>query len=242
MSDTTVQFNGIQAVLKAYEYRNVPAWALFVRKQMLFTYAGDSMEEGEECLKQALEMMSDSKATYTVKVYEDLPAGAKIKDTLPCDGSFNFRLNDEPVGYAGQVGSVAFSRELQELKEQQRMIIERLDLQDGDEEGESISGVQKWLGMIQQVMSTPGVSDIVSGIVQKFVGPQRVNAIAGQLSEPVQQTDQALQAELTRVIDAYGIIRQGMPDALQLLEKLAMMYQTEPDKFAKVKSMISFAI
>lgn len=250
MSYTSVQFVGMDAALKAYQHRDIAPWALFINKQMLFKYDGGDIAEGQDQLSNVLQMCSGSKATYTLRVYEDIPGG-KIKSATPDDGSFNFRLTDElPNG--GQVGgglNFQLMQELKELREENKRIIERLELQESDGDGGQVSGIEKYVTIAQQVMSIPGVGEIVSGIIRGFVpgAGQRIG-IAGAFDQPASEQSDAInkgdaeQEELNRVLLAYLTIREGMPGALPLLEKLAEMYKTDRKKFDQVKTMIGFAI
>lgn len=102
MSYGAVQFYGIENVVDAYTNKRIPAFAIWCGKQLQFRYDGTegdgeetapSMEEGAQLLRSYLEALyQGSSALYTLKTYDDLPPGAKIRPSTEYDTAFNFKL------------------------------------------------------------------------------------------------------------------------------------------------------
>lgn len=241
----SVQFIGIDPVLNAYEARKVAPWALFMNRQFLFKYEGDDLKEGAELLATILNQLNESPAVYTLKVYEDLPGG-KIREKTECDGSFNFRIVDAQGGAVGMVGGGSANYELvrlmQDIRQDQKQLAERLEMLESDEIEGEISGVNSTIGVIKEVMNIPGVGELLSGIIGRVFNPISAAPIAGIAGAPANENLPDESIELRRVLSAYSIIKEGMPDALVLLEKLAMMQQSEPDKFSKFRASIGLFI
>jgi len=88
-----VQFIGIDAVVKAFEYKKTAAWSIFQGRNLLHKHEGKDIDESADTLQEFLQMISTgTTAIYTLKVYESVE---KITEKTGCDGSFNFRLVNE---------------------------------------------------------------------------------------------------------------------------------------------------
>lgn len=236
---SSVQFSGIENVVRAYEMREIPRWAMFNNRQFLFKYEGETVEEGATLLREILDALISSPAVYTLKVYED-PTGGKIKEKTDCDGSFNFRLSDN-VGAVGGVSAGGINYELaamlKEMRQEQKQLQERIEMMEGDDTELDNDAVSKTVGQINSILTIPGVSELVGAVISRFVNPvslQRGAGIAGVADNENQSADETAR----RVLSAYNIINNSMPEALDLLEKLAMMAQSEPGKFQKFKMSI----
>jgi hypothetical protein len=154
-SNQTVQFRGLETVLKAYENRNLPAWSLWVGQQFLFKYEGSTVDEAVLQLNEVLEMIlkDGSTAIYTLKVYEDLPAGGKIKEKTPADGSFNFRLQEDSREYVRGNGN-SYNSQIATLEAR----IKELEAENEEEEDES------GLGAINEALEHPLIEKLLSSV------------------------------------------------------------------------------
>lgn len=233
---SSVQFNGIDKVLDAYQFRNAAAWSLWQNRQFLFKFEGDDIAEGAAQLQTILNAISDSPAVYTLKVYEDLK-GVKITDKLAADGSFNFRMKEQAVAGASDNSIVHL---LQQIRVDQAELKQRLDMQEAEDPENGSLGA---IGMVKEVLSIPGVPEILSGIVARFLNPVSAQpaALAGVPAQAAQAVEVSEQ-EVERLLSAYVAIREKMPEALELLETLGDMALNDPKKFAKVKAGISMFV
>src|SRR5262249_34048533 len=108
MSYGAVQFYGIDPVVEAYLNKRTPAFALWCGKELQFRYDGTesedvngvpSMEEGAQLLRAYLEAIyPGSTALYTLKTYDEIPPGTKIRPSTEYDTAFNFKLSAPTVG------------------------------------------------------------------------------------------------------------------------------------------------
>lgn len=240
---SSVQFKGADAVVKAYTMRNVARWGIWQNRQFLFKYEGDDTNEGADQLQEILQMIAESPAVYTLKVFE---GAGRVTEKTECDGSFNFKLQEpaEAVGGVGRVDPVIHT-----ILDQQKEILKRLEMSEAEAMEPESAGA---IGQIERVMQIPGVAQLVSGIVSRFLNPiQRGGAaIAGPPLYPATNTQQMESDQYNSLIEdrneqqrletAYLIIKSGMPDALGLLEKLAIIAQSDPAKFAGIKNSLSF--
>lgn len=158
MSSSSIQFRGKDAVLAAYENRKVAAWSVWQGRQFMFKNDGGNEEEAMGQLENVLEALAgSSNAIYTLKVYEELPAGGKIKSTTPDDGSFNFRLNDDnQIITNGQYTHLQNNNDLA-----QRLATLEAKLEEEPEESEPPNR----LGLIGEIISNPTLQPIVSQII-----------------------------------------------------------------------------
>lgn len=221
---SSIQFRDSEAVLAAYLNRNCPAWGLFQGKQFMFKYEGSTVQEGEAALTEVLDMLGNgsTNAIYTLKVYEDF-SGKKIKENTPCDGSFNFRLNDE-----NQVitNSQASSFKKQDLILEKLAVLEaRMDSENEEEEEEDET--EKALGKIGSYINHPVVAMIAQALFPGTKLPALAPAAPGQTlgnvpaaATPDQQIEQALE-----------ILKQRDPKLHEHLGKLAAMAVHQPANF-----------
>lgn len=257
MSNTSVQLEGIDSVVLSYRSRGIPAFSVSQGKDLNFWYAGNDLVEGESMLSDFLEMIQQSKAVYKLRVYDkrDIKDDS-IRSNTPDIGAVNFRLNCDPVGMIGSVnmggGSNAHIRELErklDILIQEKELRERLELESEEPDNGGISDV---IGQIQQVMSIPGVSDLVGGLIRGIIAPVMQRPINGapavenfynqfnssEVDNSQNTTTDLEAAEIERAAMAFVHIRSAVPDALELFEKLAMKAQTDPDKLRSQISMV----
>jgi hypothetical protein len=71
MSNNFTLFKGKEAILKAYMFNKVPAWAIFVDRIPMFSYEGDDLETGEDFLEQAIDNLVEcmGNGSYQLRVY-----------------------------------------------------------------------------------------------------------------------------------------------------------------------------
>lgn len=209
-----VQFRGIDNVIKAYGYKEIPAWALYCGTSLLHKYDGDNIDEGTAMLQEWLNMMgSSSNAIYTLKVYEDLKG--KIKDKTPCDGSFNFRLNMEDQLITNSQHRQYDNRLLLEQKMDR---IEKLLLgdDDDDDDSEELDEELDTIGRVKQVLETP----VVVGLVNKFFGLDIKPQTMGNVNEPGAAATADQQQQINQAIE---ILKKADKNFAANITKLAIL-------------------
>lgn len=232
---SSIQFKGIDVVLEAYESRNVAAWSLWQGRQFLFKYEGDNVTEGANELHSILDKLKHStNAIYTLKVYEDLGKGGKIKNNTPDDGSFNFKLNfDEQEISSQQYGSLRRQDKLeQDIAELKQMILERDNEEEEDEPHR--------LGVIGEILNDPGISQILQPLIQPFLSkilglgstpaqtPMR--SISG-INDDTRSTNTANDDAAATLNEAIKILKEADPKLPEHLMKLATLSKESPDSF-----------
>jgi hypothetical protein len=219
----SVQFRDSVAVLAAYLNRNCPAWSLFQGRQFMFKYEGGTVQEGEAALVEVLDMLSSgTNAIYTLKVYEDLPKGGKIKENTPCDGSFNFRLNEE--NQVPTQSQITRYNNNNEVLTRLTAIEARLN-EDAGEEEEEENETEKALGKIGSLLSNPTVALLANlifgaklpGLPAPAAGTVGNIPPAGNTDEEIKKALDVLKANDTRLADH--------------LTKLAAMSIHQPQNF-----------
>jgi hypothetical protein len=183
MRSSAVMFRGVKSTLKAYASNEVPAWSLWNGpKQLLFSFNGTDLIEGEAALKQALELLQEggTTAALMLAVYDDLKDGEKIKNTTPYDNSFNFCLWDDeqgeqsPYRYRG-------NKEIEDRMKAMEDILKKLSEEPEEDEGaEKIGGIQ---GILAGFLEVPEVKQALAGklvqFIDKITGMDKSKQIAG---------------------------------------------------------------
>jgi hypothetical protein len=174
MASSSVQFYGINAIVKALENRDIEAWSIWQQKQFMFKGMGI------DAFKTTLQMLqnSNSSATYTVRVYEDIEDEKKIKSSTPDDGSFNFKLfeNDGGTDY-NRIGYT------NRKESEENAIIAKIE-----ELGQRLADIEKpeaddSLGIVGKLLDHPVIAGIAPTIINLLVA-----AITGtKQPQPAQQ-------------------------------------------------------
>jgi hypothetical protein len=247
-----VMFKGIPAALQAYTNMDIPAWSLWCGSQLNFSYNGTSMADGAGQLQQYLEMIDqDSKATFSLKLHNELKKGEKITGKTPYHASFSFKLQDQayPSDRALMYGR-AQQDEITQLKNQMAILTERLAERDQEEEPADQGGIG---GVLNGILAMPEIQQAIAariiGLVDKFLPPATDPQPPPHLPEPdaypmrpakisgvprevmaadqVEQINRALQI-LARYDDHLG----------DHLEKLADIAQRSPTKFKMLLNLL----
>lgn len=228
-----VQFRSADNVLQAYRANNVPAFSVSAGTQLLTSYAGTDMEEGEQLLDKFLELLEQSKsaATYSVRVYKKLGKNEDINNKTAYHGSFNFNLTDRIVGSLSGLGAnengVSLARDFYDLKkqfeEQRQMIadlLEKLGEQSEDNGSEKpnigetlLASVLPHLPLLIEKLFPPKSTE---------PGQQQINGIF--LNYP--------ETERERIDKALEQLAKHTKDLPGLMEKLARYAAKNPVGFA----------
>jgi hypothetical protein len=245
----SIHFRGIAAVLKAYNDRDVSAWALWQKNQFITKGMDD------ETLQTFLNELHKhgSEAVYTLKVYEGVTDPSAIKEKTPCDGSFNFRLN-EPSDYPGMgvipyQGRSASPDRLAELEDKVNLLCEKLLHDEGEDEPEEDSSIA---GLISGVLRDPdklgkylkAFRELTGGTSYAspaYVG--NVTRLPGASMQgnpnPVASGGEISQEEkLQRLGAAIDVLDRCDPLLHLHLEKLASIAAGKPDQFKMLLSML----
>lgn len=216
---SSVQFIGSDAVLKACENRNCPAWSLWQGRQFMFKHDASTVDDAINALQEVLEMIGEStNAIYTLKVYEDLKPGTKIKENTPADGSFNFRLNNPEQmitnsQYSRQVGMNQVLSELNAIKLQ---LAEK-----EEEEEEEETDTEKTLGKIGDLMNNPVVMQLASMFLGKTI----------QLPAPAPGSLGNVGDQETKIKNALVVLKEHDARLGDHLEKLAAIAVSKKESF-----------
>lgn len=244
----SVQFVGIANVLQSFEDRKIEAWAIFVHKQML------TKGWGSDQLQAFLTTLDNSgtNAIYTLKVYEDITderGVSKIKSNTADDGAVNFRLDPQglnpPAAYSStrwqQIGyRETINDRLQKIEEALLKLAEEKQAEaEEEEEEESIGSI--FMDMIKNPAKASALVDVIKSITTPGHIPQTqytppMPATVGTVNTANQEQSQ--ENRLDRLAAAINILEQKDPGLIDHLEKLAIMAQDQPKKFANLLSML----
>lgn len=252
MSADSIQFYGRETVLDMFSSREAPYWSLWQRKQFLFKGSG---ADELDTLLEALEK-GQSNAAYTLKVYESVSDLSQIKERTEADGSFNFKLHQPEEREAQRMGYRSnLEREVQELKEELRIMREERESLEAEDPLEGMGVIGKVIGLLNEpdkleklisigksLLSPPAPQYV--GNVTRLTGNNQYQENLQQPPQPIQNTQtvnsskQWTQEELQRVSKALDTIGSRDPQAVDHLEKLAKIAEQNPEQFKTLLSLL----
>lgn len=267
MASKTVQFYGLDSVIKAAENRDCPTWGLFTAqdRQFLFKCENATMEQSILMLTKTLELLEGNETTaiYTLKFYEGADNGKvpRIKENTPCDGSFNFRLIDEDsVQETRNLHRVSGTRSISRLDDLEKKFDELMEVlkHDADDDEESQETMQQaFIGLIKEPAKLHQLINGINAARAMLTGgnPQLMGAVGnvipmGQTTVPEdpgagrspanlsQAPPEYDDQDLLRLNNALNILGTHDPLIIDHLEKLSQVAQANTVKFKSLISMI----
>lgn len=255
----SIQFRGLNEVLKAYENRDAQGWSLWDGKSFMFR--GIGINE----LTTTLESLdrNGSTAIYTCKVYEEIDNVKKIKQNTECDGSFNFRLYDreEDGRYLPGRGLSSVEDRLNERMNQfEDRILKVLEnmtdpgedpgeqqqdglmgtitglLQDPDKLGKLINLGKSIFGQPVQPAYVGNVNKLTEGLGNG--GDPSLSPSSLQTSQAAPVTPEEYEARVNRLGVAINTLEKADNKIVDHLEKLASISVNKPDQFKMLIGML----
>jgi hypothetical protein len=220
----TVQATSMDDVLAMYERYGLPAFAIWIQKEMFFPFEGADMEEGCALLAEILEQLRQSAAIYTLRVYKTVPVNG-IVNTTPYTAGFNFKLKDIRGADGEYLERRSDNSELMGVVNAMRLELQEMRLRlDGEEEEQPENDV---IGRIQQVLAHPLTNHILGYL----------NLAPANATEPVKRAvmngvnaptanDQDL-----KIQQAVAVLKEADPQCGDHLLKLAAIAQSDPKGF-----------
>lgn len=233
MAGISVQFVGLNEVMKAYDNKDCPRWAVCQGKNINFSYSGGDMAESRAELMEWLMMLSrrddedneryNTQAVYTLKFYDSL-RDKKINASTAEDSAFNFRLTD--TGRIKQLparSSQGIEIVLEQLRE---MKAEMQEVRKIAEKPAVIGNAEDKLETWEKVLDHP----ITMGLVGKIFGID----VSGLMMDGAKMAGVS-ESSLDAIIDE---LLQADPNLKEHLGKLLVIYQTNPSQFKMLIGMI----
>jgi hypothetical protein len=244
MSSGGIQFFGVDQAVEAYERRDVPAFSLWQGKQMLHKFDGSkdgdcSIATGAQELRSYLDMLyENSTAIYTLRVYEDLKPGQKIKPSTEHDGSFNFRINAPEQRAAGMGGgnNNLLLVEMQKINRQ----LAQINGVGGEDEDEDEDDKEPTIEEIAMgFLNEPEKLLRIVNVGKQLLGISPAPATVGNINRLQQSHEPGNDPDLlTRLGNAINILEQHDPKLVEHLEKLAKLAQQDKTLFNAVISKL----
>jgi len=259
MSVTAVQFYGVDDVVEAYNNKGTPAFAIWCGKMLQFRYDGTegedeqpskpNMQEGEQLLRQYLSSIwALSTATYTLKTYDDLSPGQKIRPSTEYDTAFNFKICLPQSSNIAQINGAYPSNNpvLNELKKlNERMDrYEELSEQEVDEEPQSLQ--EAVIGLLQEPERLSQVVEPIKELVS--LGRVLMGLPPIETTFPMQSAMNGLPVKkigntpdpdkVMRLGKALDTLEQYDDLLVEHLEKLAQVASSDKVKFKGLLSML----
>lgn len=231
MAGVSVQFVGLNEVLRAYDNKDCVNWAVWQGKNLNFSYPGSDAQESRAELEEWLKMLSrrssedqyPTQAVYTLKFYEDWK-GNKITAQTAEHSAFNFRLTDPADRLPARAGSIAG---VDVLVEELRTI--KTDIAALKEQAKTPAtvGGPEPLETWEKILDHP----ITMGLVGKMFGID----VPGLLAADAKLSGIPETAGMQEVIDE---LLKHDPDLLDHLKKLIRIAEHQPSTFRTIVGMI----
>ncbi len=240
-------FQGADSVVKAFEARGIPTWAVFNKTKLM--HSG----EGGELLTEYLNLLQEnfSGITYTLKCYRGMGAD-DVTDLSGSNGAFTFTLPGDGVGFANNRYAGGYDN----------TIGSRLTAIEKKLNGEGVEKKKDWGEVIMGWFEDP--DDVVKllGAVKMFTGkaspaemmqvvsslgsvePKRAGAVSPAAGLPAVEQDE--QFELTeqqeqvllRYVGSIERLEKCDPEFPAHLEQLARIAETKPDLYKMALSFL----
>jgi len=228
---SSVQFTGIENIIEAFEANDIPYFGVFAGKSLIFknpTRGEEAIQdtfEASELLRSFLyKLNKGSNAVYTLKLYENLPAGG-ITDKTPANFSINFRLNLEGM-YLTNDKAVQYeqkqSQQAEILAELKALRMKVETMEGTDEEEEEKNPIIGALTSNPEVMNALVMAAVgaITGIISKFAPQQQPikmqPAINGVNEEPTEQQ------KIDKAIEVLSQSTPNLGDSLLILAKMSI--------------------
>jgi hypothetical protein len=236
-----VQYTGINNVLRAIENIDIPYFAVFSGKALIFknpAFGDNGIDETGEAvniLQSFLEGLNQgSNAIYTLKLYETIPAGG-ITDKTPANYSINFRLNLEGMDRLPQsVSAENRNNTNSEILSELRALRMRVDEMEKEEPEEKPSGILGALIQNEAVLNTLVAS--VAGIVAHYMNKLSIKPI-NNVAMPINGIDQE-PTEQQKINKAIEVLSKNDPNLGDHLLILAKMSIDNPSQFTWLLGML----
>ena len=174
MNKLTVPFVGVENILNAYQTQaKMPFFSVWLNNAPIYSFSGDSKEEGAEMLETILNNYSKVDQVFTVRLHNALPAKNDTYNKNEAAASIMYCSLVDPLPIIAGTG----------VDPNLSLIMQRLNAIESDlkaqtveiEEEEEIDQNEKLLGQINGIVNSP-----VIGLLLDFLKPkQTVTHLAG---------------------------------------------------------------
>lgn len=242
-----VQLRGVSSIMTAFDNLKIAAWSVMYGRNINMKFAGNNFAESRNTLQGFLDLLkeSDTTATYTLHIYEDLPKGAKIKLSTEPDYSFNFLVTEEEAPRYARNREIMESNRL--LMDKVTALEARLQARDAEEDepepvgslGGILSGlledekVKEWIrtkaiGLADKLFNNSQTANVVP--MNRVIG--KVGAVTQD--DPIVINDE----QRIRMTEAIEILARVDPKLGDNLMKLARIAESDPGKYSTMAAML----
>lgn len=232
-----VQFYGTDNVVKAFEHKDMPNWAIFQGKCLNHKCTSLSMDESGKALMEYLQMLEGgTTAVYTLKVYEF----DTINEKTACDGSFNFRLTNQDEYNSRRNSNGEYREKLADRLDR----IEKILAEEVEEEEPKESMLGK-IGnvFINDPTKVPqmiaALQSVLSLVLPGLTKPQQPTQQAIPIYQPAQAaTMNGIDESDEQLSKAIEQLKRNDPKITEHLSKLAKLSEEDKQTFGYLLSML----
>jgi hypothetical protein len=180
----TVPFVGKESILTAYETQaKMPYFSIWLNNAPIYSFSGDSKEEGAEMLETILENYSKVDQVFTVRLHNALPAKNDTYNKNEAAASILYCSLVDPLPIIAATGvDPNLSLIMQRLNAIESDIkAQSVNIEEEEEEEEDKN--EKLLGQINGIVNSP-----IIGLLLDFLKPkQTVTHLAGVEDSEIEQ-------------------------------------------------------
>jgi hypothetical protein len=226
-----IQYTGIKNVIKAIENIDIPYFAVFsgkalVYKNPAFGESGfDNTADAANSLQEFLESLNQgSNAIYTLKLYETIPAGG-INDKTPANYSINFRLNLEGMDKMSQTISAENRNNTNsEILSELKALRMRVDEMQSEEPEDKPGGILGALLNNEAVLNMLVAS--VAGLGAHFLEKLKINPINKPVTTMAGIDEQIIEPteneKIKKAIEVLSASDKNLGNHLLILAKMSI--------------------
>jgi hypothetical protein len=237
----SVQYTGIPNVIRAIENIDIPYFAVFAGKGLVYKNPAfgvdgfDDIADAVNSLQGFLENLNQgSNMVYTLKLYETVPAGG-INDKTPANYSINFRLNLEGMDRLPQTVNAENRNNVNsEILSELKALRMRVDQMESEEPEEKPAGILGALLNNEAAMNT--LVSSVAGIAAHFMNKLAIKPI-NNTTMPINGIDQE-PTEQQKINKAIEVLSKNDPNLGDHLLILAKMSIDNPSQFIWLLGML----
>jgi hypothetical protein len=240
----SVQARDPESVVTFYNNREVPAFSIRQGNQLIYSYEGESLDEGAAELEQFIEQFvikSRSAAIYTLCVHTGLKG--PISNKTEYNGSINFRMFDYADMYGVNQGGNSNHYPYPQTQAVPAALESKIngialglaELQKKMNTPSAKAEPESKLGMVGEIMDHPLGFAIGKALIERLIPGAKVPEPAGVINGT---GTESLEESHKRLNDSLIILIETDPNIPLYLWKLAELAKTDRKKFDGFVNMV----
>lgn len=242
--------------MQAFNNCQIAAWALFCDRNLLHKHAGKDFSESQQLLQGLLKSMEKSNtiATYTLCLYEDVIDRKKIKASTEPDFRYNVTLFDQeeypaPGSISRREGYARLEDRFDQIEAKLALLMDQPEDED-EEDTEAIgSKPSGLLGMLDRLLDNPRIQEKVGekilGWIDTFtenmqpMADKQIGAMGNNGQPQAGPIREITQDQYDKINNSVAILAGIDPKLGDHLAAIAKLAQEKPVKYNSLIMMLN---